>query len=96
MCPVERALADRGELVAHAAVVVVVGDLRAGGAPLHAAGAQLAELMDILALHQSFAQRLRQLLLVVDLELLAQVDHDHVGAPRAFVIELALRIEPGR
>src|SRR5689334_490187 len=91
----ERALAYHRELVAHAAVVVVVGDLLRTGAAADSAGAELAELGDVLQADKTLAQRVHQLPLVVDLELLAQIDDDDLGPARAFVVELALRIEPG-
>ena len=89
-------LAHGAELVAHAAVVVVVGDLRLAGAALDAAGAELAQLMDPLPADESLAQRFGELGLVVDLDLLLQVDDDQVGEARAFVVELALGDEPDR
>jgi hypothetical protein len=42
------ALAHRGELVAHAAVVVVIGDLLAGDAARDATAAQVGELVNAL------------------------------------------------
>src|SRR5204863_5025107 len=92
----ERALAHRGELVAHAAVVVVIGDLVRSFAAGDAPTADLGELADIVPAHQSFSHRLHQLGLVVDFQLLAQVDDDHICPPRALVVELALRIEARR
>src|SRR5690349_13714396 len=76
---VERALAHGGELVPHAAVVVVIGDLRGGAASAYAAGTKLAKLMDVVPAHEPLSNRVHQLGLVVDLELLLQVDHDQVG-----------------
>src|SRR3954466_8776058 len=90
----DHALGDAGELVPHAAVVVVVGDLLRRAAPLCTAGAEVRELVQAVPRNQLLPQRLGELLLVVDLDLLLQVDHDQVGAPRALVVELALRIEP--
>src|SRR3954468_20776269 len=90
----DHALADAGELVPHAAVVVVVRDLLRRAPPLCAAGAEVRELVQAVPRNQLLLQRLGELLLVVDLDLLLQVDHDQVGAPRALVVKLALRIEP--
>src|SRR4051812_49069436 len=63
----EHALADAGELVSHAAVVVVIGDLLRRAAPLHATGAKVRELVQAVPRNQLLLQRLGELLLVVDL-----------------------------
>src|SRR5581483_7955990 len=92
----EDALADAGELVAHAAVVVVVGDLLRCRAAAPAPRAQLGQLADAVLADHFLPQGIGQLRLVVDLQLLAQVHDDEIRARRALVVELALRVEARR
>src|ERR1700730_8417539 len=66
---VEGPLAHRGELVAHAAVVVVIGDLLAGDAARDATAAQVGELVNAIPGDEPLAYRLHQLGLVVRLPL---------------------------